>query len=246
MDVKNASLQTSVNSTIDSGTTESHEYVEKLYDHYKETCELTRAAIVERNKLFVYVCVLTGALFLFISNPDMIFGILLQVIRFKYEVDISVSINAAQSLVWVLLLFFLVRYIQRNCYIERQYNYQNELEDRLADAGFKITREGKAYNSVYPIVLSLIDRIYKWMFPFILTTITIIKEITEVIDVVTGKAYVGTLNLVIHTGIALVIVVLCVLYFVFISGIEYKLVKKERKGKTDQQHGKSTTSALPE
>ena len=44
--------------------------LEISYDHYKETCELSRQAQSRRNKNFVILCVLEATSFLFLVEPE--------------------------------------------------------------------------------------------------------------------------------------------------------------------------------
>lgn len=94
---------------------------------------------------------------------------------------INFSANILQSLIWMLITYFWVRYIQDILYIERQYNYLNRLENKINNLtdGQMFNREGKHYLYKYPIVLNLIDLFYKMIIPilfFAINTGHILKE----------------------------------------------------------------------
>ena len=94
----------------------------------------------------------------------------------KYsESHIVLGSTILQTLLWVLVAYTLIRYVQHNTYIERQYAYIEELESSISKSleGAKFDRESKNYLNEYPIVLDVIDIFYKWFAPILFITINI-------------------------------------------------------------------------
>ena len=154
--------------------------LEIYYDHYKETCTLSKVAQERRNKSFVILCLLEALSFLMIRNPEIICGILNDAVRQQLETTIYISNLILETLVWFLIAYVLIRYVQDTLYIERQYNYLNLLEKKIArllgesEKENIFTRESEFYNKDYPIVLNLIDLFYKMFVPILFTVINII------------------------------------------------------------------------
>ena len=159
--------------------------IETYYDHYKETCELSRAAQSRRNTGFVTLCVLEAVSFLFTINPDLICGFLNEAVNKELETTIQLSNDYLQSFVWILTAYVLVRYVQNTLYIERLYPYIAMLERKIANELGEdpersiITREGKHYSERYPLVLNIVDVFYKKFAPILFTVINIIHIFKE-------------------------------------------------------------------
>ena len=100
----------------------------------------------------------------------------------KYsESHIVLGSTILQTLLWVLVAYTLIRYVQHNTYIERQYAYIEELESSISKSleGAKFDRESKNYLNEYPIVLDVIDIFYKWFAPILFITINISRIVIE-------------------------------------------------------------------
>ena len=178
---------------------------EHLYDHYEKTNELNRQAIKDRDRYFFIVCVILMALYLLAIYPIQTVTMISDGLKESIGVTIGLSINVIQVFVWLLLLWFLMRYCQRVVYIERQYHYLQHLEKSL-----EITREGDDYLKNYPAVLNYIHGIYQWAFPIIMFTLILGKIVWEYIN----KLY--WLFLVIYTVLALMCLILLVTYWFFL------------------------------
>ena len=162
--------------------------MEKLdiyYDHYKESNSLCLAAQSRRNKSFIYLCVLEAISFLLVENPDFICTFINDVAKEKLEATILFSITVLQTLVWIVIAYVLVRYVQDVLYVERQYKYQSTLEKKISrllketDKQNLFTREGKNYSEEYPMVLNFIDLFYKFLAPVLFTVINAVHIIQE-------------------------------------------------------------------
>ena len=162
--------------------------VEKLdtyYDHYKESNSLRLTALSRRNRSFVYLCVLEAISFMLIKNPDFICALLNDVVRKELEATILFSNCILQTLVWVLIAYVLVRYVQDVLYVERQYKYLSTLEKKISllleeteDKNI-FTREGDYYIDNYPMVLNFIDLFYKILAPILFTAINVVHIVQE-------------------------------------------------------------------
>lgn len=155
------------------------------YDHYKDTISESKKAQARRNRNFVCLCVLEAISGMMIYNPNLICGLLNDAASKELETTIHVSNSIVQTLVWVIIAYVLVRYVQNVLYIERQYRYIDDLEKKLSEwMGEKkeynqFCRESEHYISDYPIVLNLIDLFYKMFCPILFTIINIVHIVSE-------------------------------------------------------------------
>lgn len=164
---------------------EPSKILETYYDHYKETNSLSKTAQSRRNKSFVYLCILEAISFLMIRNPDFICGLLNEAAAKKLETTIQISTDILQTLIWILIAYVLVRYVQNVLYVERQYLYLDDLEKRIAkQLGVKendslFSREGDNYLKDYPVVLNFIDLFYKVVAPILFGVINVVHIVQE-------------------------------------------------------------------
>ena len=160
---------------------EKDKILETYYDHYKETYSLSKEAQSRRNKSFAILCVLEAISFLMLRNPDLICGLLNDAAKEKLETTIQVSNGILQTLIWILIAYVLVRYVQDVLYVERQYMYLDKLEKKitglLGDDIF--SREGDNYLKDYPPVLNFVDLFYKFFSPILFTVINIAHIVGE-------------------------------------------------------------------
>lgn len=161
------------------------EKLDTYYDHYKESVSLCRTTQSHRNKSFVYLCVLEAISFMLIKNPDFICVLLNDVVKKELEATILFSNCILQTLVWVLIAYVLVRYVQDVLYVERQYKYLNTLEKKISllleetDDKNIFTREGDNYLNNYPMVLNFIDLFYKILAPILFSAINVVHIVQE-------------------------------------------------------------------
>lgn len=104
-----------------------------LYDHYKETFSLSKEAQGRRNKSFVILCVLEAVSFLLLIRPEMAFELILKGINKDIETPLQLSNTIIQTLIWLLIVYVMIRYIQDMLYIERQYTYLDKLEKEISN-----------------------------------------------------------------------------------------------------------------
>lgn len=154
---------------------------EIIYDHYKETCELSREAQKRRNKNFIGLCVLESFSFLMLIRPSDILILFLSEVRNKLDITLNWGNNILQTLIWVSTTYVMIRYIQDVLYVERQYTYIESLEKKLSEnlSIDVFMREGTHYQKDYPMVLNFIDLFYKMLSPVLFLAINTIRIVFE-------------------------------------------------------------------
>jgi hypothetical protein len=185
---------------------------ELLYDHYKETNFLQLEAIKSRNTAFILLCIGITLLFCFLLDPVGVFESIYEMIKEYFSLELPFKSTIIQSFVWVMVLYFFIRYIQTSIYIERQYKYLEELEDTISkNYEIKFYRESKNYEDNYPKILKIISVIYVWVFPILSIFIIALKIYFEF------KNIVNIMTLVFDVIIAILIIFLNIFYLIFIS-----------------------------
>ena len=157
------------------------ENLEMLYDHYKETFKLSKEAQSRRNKSFIILCVLEAFSFFLLVRPKKAFEIISSGISKELDVSLQLSNTIIQTLIWLLIVYVMIRYIQDMLYVERQYSYLSNLEKEISQISLTniFSREGKNYQKDYPIVLNLIDLFYKMLMPMFFMAINMIRIYKE-------------------------------------------------------------------
>lgn len=187
-----------------------NENISFLYDHYKDTCSIVGLAINRRDRLMMYVIVAL-ALFAFQAFfPSVTSQTLDGVINLKLGLDVQSNLSAIGSALWFLLLIFTLRYFQTSVFIERQYKYLHQIEDKLnkeIEDGF-ITREGKGYLSKYPVFSDWMWILYTLVFPLLLFGISLMKIASEWVNATDHLS----LTLLLNSAVAILLAVSIVLY----------------------------------
>ena len=105
-----------------------------LYDHYKETFNLSKEAQSRRNKSFLVLCILEAFSFLVLIRPEKAFELILDGINAELDMTLQVSNTIVQTMLWLLITYVMIRYIQDMLYVERQYVYLNKLEKAISNS----------------------------------------------------------------------------------------------------------------
>ena len=167
------------------------EVLKILYDHYKESYGLSKQAQNRRNRSFVLLCVLEAISFLILINPIKALALLTVMIQVGllewieiadgWEAQFLFGNTVLQTLLWVLIVYVTVRYVQDVMYIERQYGYLDHLEKTIAakTGGAVFNREGEHYLSNYPMILNFIDLFYKMFSPILFLSINTVRIYSE-------------------------------------------------------------------
>jgi len=197
-----------------------------LYDHYKDTCSVQRKNLKVRNILFVVVIVVLGLLLLISYCPDTVGDAILSFLVHEYGINVRIQFGIMQSLIWVVLLYISVRYYQSTINIERTYKYIHKLEERLSflvsnndeeRITIVIDRESGNYLEDYPVLSSIIDSMYKWVFPIIYIIAVAFKIIIE-----RRCEFLYAFDIILFT----IAIVLCVLY-IFLTGKSSKNITRK-------------------
>ena len=154
---------------------------EVLYEHYKETCEIIRDSIGVRDKWFFLILIL-AAVFLFeMFSPEEAMLALSNIISSKLQLHQQLNMSFVRSILWFSLLAITMKYCQTVVYIEKQYKYVHNLEDRINKSfgSCFFTREGKSYSSNFPLFFNFSWILYTWIFPVLYLTVVVSKIINE-------------------------------------------------------------------
>lgn len=155
--------------------------LEMLYDHYKETFSLSKEAQARRNKSFIVLCILEAFSFLLLIRPEKAFELILEGIHKELNMTLQLSNTIIQTLLWLLIVYVMIRYIQDVLYVERQYIYLDSLEKEISNLGSVniFAREGVNYQKDYPMVLNFIDLFYKMLMPIFFALINVVRIYKE-------------------------------------------------------------------
>ena len=208
------------------------EHLEILYDHYKETFELSKGEQEKRNKCFVIVCLIEALSFLMFIQPDTASDILLSIINSNTENPLLMGSSILQTLLWILVLYTLIRYCQHNTYIERQYSYIERLESEISNQfnDFKFDRESGNYLNDYPFFLDLIHIFYTWFAPILFLVINTVRITKE------WQIRKCCLSVICDSIIFIAIVIVTLAYMVAIHPRLKRLFTKENK-KEEKENG---------
>ena len=155
--------------------------LELLYDHFKDSYELSKRAQEQRNKYYIILCILESLSFLMLLNTSEAITFIHEIINYKSEHPIQLGSSIIESLLWILIMYISIRYCQNTIYVERQYKYIHKLEEKIADelSIYSFNRESYNYLSYRPFVLKLIHFFYTWISPTIFIFINSVRIVLE-------------------------------------------------------------------
>jgi hypothetical protein len=200
--------------------------VEILYDHYKDTFEHQKKNLIRRN---YYSLICLGIVFLFsfqIQNPEQTTLIAEELIK-KNIVNLKIDFNFINNILTFSFLWIIMLYYQIIFLIEKQYFYLQNLEENISKetAPYKITRESKTYLENYPILSSLIHRIFTILVPILLSVVSYYKfkyeksSLTEPLK--NGHFLIN----------AIFLIMVIVASLLFLSFVHFKDFKKKSNGR---------------
>ena len=193
----------------------SQELISTIHDHYKDTCEIISEAIKRRDRLMLFVLLTLGFFAFQTIFPTVSNTVVNDFLNFKFGLSLKLNLAVVGNIVWFLLLIFTLRYFQVAVFVERQYAYIHQLEEKLNKIMGQelITREGKSYYHKYPIFSDWMWLLYTLIFPILLLIIAIAKIVVELKNVVmTG----WSLGLVLNTLACTLLVISIILYLIVI------------------------------
>ena len=92
------------------------EKIDLLYDHYKETMQLSLNMQKKRGTLFVVFCIFELLNFSMLLFHEKITASISQYILSQYNISVDFSIAILQSAIWIALSYIMIRYYQTNIY----------------------------------------------------------------------------------------------------------------------------------
>lgn len=154
---------------------------EKLYDHYKDTFAQQQEYITKRDKLTIYL-LLSVVIFAFLmSNPENLTIVVNSYIKGNFQIEGNVvDFSILNTGIVYLLLWFVLQYYQVCLTIEKQYSYLWQIENRLSDTDYSVTREGQYYALNYPFLKNVANVIYAWGIPVGVCVLGIMRLCQEI------------------------------------------------------------------
>jgi hypothetical protein len=144
------------------------EQFKSLCTHYKDTYEIHKNTIAQRDKIFYILLLIISAFSFQMAASDLIESVLQDYLTKLAGIHIDKDANLTSSFLWLSLLAFTTRYFQLVTQIEGQYRYMHSLEDEL-NASYKdsvaFTREGKGYKLYNPPFLKWVKFLYRLIVP---------------------------------------------------------------------------------
>lgn len=182
-----------------------------LYDHYKDTCSIIGEAVKRRDRAMLLVIIAAGFFAFQTIFPSAADLAITDYLNFKFGLTLGINLSIIGNVVWVLILLFTLRYFQTAVFVERQYAYLHQLEEKLNTAIGQnlITREGKSYLDNYPWFSDWMWMIYTIILPALLFFVTCVKMTAEWL-MISGEGF--TFGLLINTGIFVLLAVSIGLY----------------------------------
>ncbi|OQX22742.1 MAG: hypothetical protein BWK80_29575 [Desulfobacteraceae bacterium IS3] len=154
-----------------------------LIDHYNRQTEINRNERLLRDKLYYAVIFIIAIMFLLISNPSQTQGDIIGFINKISDFNFSVSFNVLNSLLWVMLLFFLLQLYRLNISIEKNYEYIHLMEQKIASLvgdNEAFSKEGKFYLTNYPKLLNFSHNFYSYITPLLIFLVSFLKISIEI------------------------------------------------------------------
>jgi hypothetical protein len=102
-----------------------------LCSHYKDTFDIHRASIKQRDMLFYGLLVILAVFTLQLSSTEIVVGAVNDYLNKATGIKIDNSADFISTLLCLLLLGFTTKYYQVALKIERQYEYLHMLEKNL-------------------------------------------------------------------------------------------------------------------
>ena len=155
----------------------SNDIISTLYDHYKDTCSIIAEAIKRRDRLMLFVILALGFFAFDTVLPNASNVAVNEFLNFKFGLNLNLNLAIVANVVWFLLLVFTLRYFQVAVFVERQYGYLHDTEEKLNKKAETelVTREGKSYLDKYPMFSNWMWLLYTIIFPLFLLVVSGVK-----------------------------------------------------------------------
>lgn len=150
-----------------------------LHDHYKDSFSHIRDWEKQRDRQFLIIVGIIGALYFEALYPTNLLAALSDSSAQKAGINIAAfPMPALISVTWTILAAIALRYCQALTHIERQYEYLHGLEDKIApyfssdETGKTYRREGQKYLNTRTIFSDWAWVFYTFIFPLIVIVAT--------------------------------------------------------------------------
>ena len=157
-----------------------------LCSHYKDTFDIHRASIKQRDTLFYGLLVILAVFTLQLSSTEKVVSIVNEYVNKSTGVKLDKNVDFISTLLWLFMLGFTTRYYQVVLEIERQYSYLHTLEEKLNNfyPESKIfTREGESYLSKYPLFSNWVWLLYTLFFPTLIVFCVIMRIFAQIEEI---------------------------------------------------------------
>lgn len=176
-----------------------------LCSHYKDSVDIHRATIKQRDTLFYGLLIILSVFTLQLTSIDIVAAIVNEYVAKVSGVKVGNNIDFISTLMWLMLLGFSTRYFQVGVEIERQYDYLHSIEEQLnkhyPDSS-AFSREGKSYLSKYPLFSKWVWLLYTLFFP-LLIIFSVISKITSEIAAMNAIGFNQIIDFVCYTIIGI-------------------------------------------
>lgn len=162
-----------------------------LCSHYKDSFDIHRSSIKQRDTLFYGLLVILAIFTLQISSAESVTNIVSEYVKNISGVKIGNNVEFISTLMWLMLLGFSTRYFQVVLEIERQYDYLHALEEQLNSFypnTKAFTREGKSYLGKYPLFSKWVWLLYTLFFP-VLILLSVLSKIVSKMGPITFELF---------------------------------------------------------
>lgn len=182
---------------------------EILHEHYNKTFENIQAHIVRRERLLFALLLLVVVMLFQMAFPSDASQQIAELVAKKLDMNKPCNTAFVDSVLWFGMLCLIIRYCQTVVYVERQYVYIHEIENRLNQLLGKedITREGKTYLAKYPRFSDWTHFVYTIGFPLLLGSLLILKWKSEL-----GQTFGISVKISLDTAILVACLVSLLLY----------------------------------
>lgn len=160
---------------------EQSQHLSTIGEHYKFTLSQLQSLIGQRNKFFYFSLTAVLVILAQVFTPNQANTTVLGLLATKLGLTSGINLEFVTSIVWFLLLGFVLRYFQLNINIEREYNYVHLLEADLNKlvGGIAFTREGAHYAKSETLFSRWLWVLYTIVFPSLLILAVTCRIINE-------------------------------------------------------------------
>lgn len=153
--------------------------VDNYYDHYKDTFSILKGYLKKRDTLTIVIFLMIIVILFQIQAPCETESIAKAYIDNTIK-GVNVDFKYINSVVHIVFLWVVMQYYQITLTIEKNYDYLHEVESKLSSPrGFEIKRESVNYLDSYPWLKSIVNIIYKLLFPILIIATALLKIVIE-------------------------------------------------------------------